>query len=63
VCIVITACIAAAAAVGAGELSTHEDEFGIFLNIEDLGSIRKDDGSDQSYDDNQYDRNNDSVHQ
>ena len=62
VCIVIAARIAAAAAVCAGELCAQGDELLIFLNMENSGSVRKDNGCDQSDDDNEYDRNNDLGH-
>ena len=61
--IVITACVTAAAAVCAGELRTHQDEFLIFLYVEYLGGIRKDDRSDQANRKYEYDRSNDLAHQ
>ena len=61
--IVITACVTAAAAVCAGELRTHQDEFLIFLYVEYLGGIRKDDRSDQANCKYEYDRSNDLAHQ
>ena len=61
--IVITARVSAAAAVGARELRAHQDEFLIFLYVENSGGIRKDYGSDQADCKYEYDRNNDLAHQ
>ena len=54
--VVVTAGIAAAAAVRAGQLRTEFQIGLIFLNIEDLRCVRKDDGSDQSYGKDQENR-------
>ena len=61
--IVIASCVTAAAAVGAGQLCTHEDESLVFLNMENSGGESKSDRSNQADNKNECDRNNDLAHQ
>ena len=53
VCIVITSCVSAAAAVSSGELCAQVEEKLVFLNREHFGRIAEHDGSEETDDDNE----------